>query len=112
MTAASIQAVGTIVVFFRDKNRKPYRFQLQLPVTTPSRIEIPHGAMPFAVESIERLLAYVFEDPKRCDVCRGKGCSACGYKPRRVGGYEQLFFPRRVRLDLFPWDAQPGRVTG
>lgn len=110
MTMA-VQA-GTIVVFFRDKNRKPHRFQIPLPVATPSRIEIPHEAMPFTVESIERLLAYVFEDPQRCDVCRGKSCSSCGFKPRRVSNYEQLFFPRRVRLDLLAWEEQPGRVTG
>ena len=110
MTAAA--QAGTIVVFFRDKSRKPYRFRLQLPATTPARIEIPHEAMPFTVESMERLLAYVFEDPQRCGVCQGKSCSACGYKPRRVGGYEQLFFPRRVRLDLLAWEEQPGRVTG
>jgi len=107
-----VKAPGVLIAFFRDRNRAAYRAAVELPATAPARIEVDHQTLPFTAESLERLLAYVYEDPKKCEVCRGKTCPSCGYKPRRVGGYEQLFFPRRVRLDLLPWDAQPGRVTG
>lgn len=103
---------GLLIVFFTDVQRQPFKQPTPLPVQVPATIELPHEKFPFAVDGISRVLAYVYEDPQKCAICHGKKCSACGYRPRRVGRYEQLFAPRRVRLELSAWEKEPGRVTG
>lgn len=90
----------------------------EVPARLPAHVELPHEVAPASAASVERVLAYV---AVACSACQGEspavaGCRTCRgegreLRPLLVRSFEQLFAPRRWRLEICPWAHAKGAVT-